>query len=154
METDHEVVVGDARDLASLPDDSVELVVTSPPYPMIELWDETFAALDDGVADALAAGEGERAFELMHAVLDAVWDEVTRVLVEGGVACVNVGDATRTLDRFRVYHNHARVAAALAERGLEPLPDVVWRKPTNSAHSSVRGVARSRRCSPSTSRAG
>ncbi|PSQ39573.1 modification methylase [Halobacteriales archaeon SW_5_70_135] len=133
METDHEVVVGDARDLASLPDDSVELVVTSPPYPMIELWDETFAALDDGVADALAAGEGERAFESMHAVLDAVWDEVARVLVKGGVACVNVGDATRTLDRFRVYHNHARVAAALAERGLEPLPDVVWRKPANSA---------------------
>jgi site-specific DNA-methyltransferase (cytosine-N4-specific) len=34
--TTHEVVVGDARELA-LPDDSVELVVTSPPYPMIEM---------------------------------------------------------------------------------------------------------------------
>jgi len=133
METVHEVVVGDARELASVPDDSVELVVTSPPYPMVEMWDETFAALDDRVAGALAADEGERAFELMHAALDEVWREVARVLVEGGIACVNVGDATRTLDRFRVYHNHARVAAALEERGLEPLPDVVWRKPANSA---------------------
>jgi DNA modification methylase len=69
----------------------------------------------------------------MHAVLDAVWDEVTRVLAPGGIACVNVGDATRTVERFRVYHNHARVARALAERGLEPLPDVLWRKPANSA---------------------
>jgi len=133
METVHEVVVGDARDLASVPDDSVELVVTSPPYPMIEMWDETFAALDDRVEAALAAGEGERAFGLMHAALDAVWDEVARVLAPGGIACVNVGDATRTLDRFRVYHNHARVATALAERGLEPLPSVLWRKPANSA---------------------
>ncbi|MDX1747413.1 MAG: site-specific DNA-methyltransferase, partial [Halobacteriales archaeon] len=46
MQTTHEVVVGDARELHTLDDGSVELVVTSPPYPMIELWDETFAELD------------------------------------------------------------------------------------------------------------
>ncbi len=133
METTHRVTVGDARDLSALPDDSVDLVVTSPPYPMVEMWDDTFAALDPAVEAALAAGDGDRAFEAMHAVLDDAWAELARVLVDGGIACVNVGDATRTLDRFRVYHNHARVSRALQRVGLEPLPDVLWRKPANSA---------------------
>jgi len=134
METSHRVVVGDARDLSDVAADSVELVVTSPPYPMIEMWDETFAALDPAVEAALADGDGDRAFESMHAVLDDVWAELSRVLVDGGVACVNVGDATRTVgDSFRVYPNHARVVDAFRSLGFDPLPDVLWRKPTNSA---------------------
>jgi len=134
METSHRIVVGDSRSLEEVADRSVELVVTSPPYPMIELWDGLFAGLDPSVEDALESGDGEAAFEAMHAALDPVWDEVARVLVDGGIACVNVGDATRSLDgRFRVYRNHARVGRALERRGLEPLPEILWRKPTNSA---------------------
>ncbi len=37
VQTSHAVVVGDARELTTVADDSVELVVTSPPYPMIEM---------------------------------------------------------------------------------------------------------------------
>jgi len=134
METRHRIVVGDARELGDLDDDSVELVVTSPPYPMIEMWDELFAELAPGAGEALDDGDGRRAYELMHEALDAVWAEVERVLVEGGIACVNVGDATRTVDgSFRVYQNHARVIDAFEELGFEPLPDVLWRKPANSA---------------------
>ncbi|WP_123537433.1 DNA-methyltransferase [Halosimplex salinum] len=134
METSHRVVVGDARELSTLADDSVDLVVTSPPYPMIEMWDETFAALDPAVADALEDGDGQRAFDAMHDVLDTVWAELSRVLVDGGIACVNVGDATRTVgDSFRVYPNHARVLSAFQSLGFDPLPDVLWRKPANSA---------------------
>jgi DNA modification methylase len=134
METRHRVVVGDARELAEVADDSVELVVTSPPYPMIEMWDDLFADLDPAVADRLDAGDGRGAFEAMHGALDDVWAEVERALVDGGIACVNVGDATRTLDgRFRVYQNHARIVDAFADRGFEPLPEILWRKPSNSA---------------------
>ena len=134
METTHCVHVGDARDLSGLDADSVDLVVTSPPYPMIEMWDDVFAALDPAVAGALDAGDGEAAFERMHDVLEDVWAEVERVLAPGGIACVNVGDATRTVgDRFRVYQNHARVVEAFADLGFDPLPDVLWRKPVNSA---------------------
>ncbi len=134
MRTEHEVVVGDARDMDGLADDSVELVVTSPPYPMIEMWDETFADLDPAIEGALQRGAGREAFELMHAQLDAVWDELQRVLVEGGIACVNVGDATRTLGEFEQYPNHARILRAFRDRGFSMLPDVLWRKPTNSAN--------------------
>ena len=132
METTHRIVTGDAREIP-LADDSVELVVTSPPYPMIEMWDDIFGALDPVIADALAAGDGDRAFSLMHDVLDEVWAEVDRVLAPGGIACINVGDATRSLsDGFRSYPNHAEITSRLTARGLRALPDILWRKPTNS----------------------
>jgi DNA modification methylase len=70
----------------------------------------------------------------MHDALDAVWRELDRVLVPGGIACINVGDATRKVDdRFRVYPNHARITDAFEGLGFDPLPDVLWRKPANSA---------------------
>jgi len=134
METHHRVVVGDSRRLEGVGDDSVELVVTSPPYPMIEMWDDLFADLDPGVGDRLDDGDGRGAFELMHAALDDVWAEVERVLVDGGIACVNVGDATRTVDgSFRVYQNHSRIVDSFERLGFEPLPELLWRKPVNSA---------------------
>jgi len=132
MDTTHRVRVGDARHLP-LADDAVELVVTSPPYPMIEMWDDAFAALDPAVGDALDAGDGERAHDLMLSVLDDAWAELSRVLAPGGIAVVNVGDATRNLDRFRVYDNHARVTETFESLGFDPLPGVLWRKPANSA---------------------
>ena len=131
-ETAHRVCLGDARQLP-LPDDSVELVVTSPPYPMIEQWDDQFAAMDAGVAAALADGDGPRAFDRMHAVLREAWAELARVVVDGGVVCVNVGDATRSVaDEFRLYPNHARITEQLTQLGFRQLPGVLWRKPTNA----------------------
>jgi DNA modification methylase len=133
METEHRVVVGDARSMDALADDSVDLVVTSPPYPLVEMWDETFTALDPDIGEALDAGDGRRAFQRMHDVLDAVWAEVERVLVPGGIACINVGDATRSVGgEFRLFPNHAEITSRLRERGLRSLPDILWRKPTNS----------------------
>jgi DNA modification methylase len=134
MKTEHGVYVGDSRTMTHLGDDSIELVVTSPPYPMVEMWDDVFGDLNAEIADSMAAGEGQAAFELMHAELDRTWQEVARVLVDGGIACVNVGDATRTVDgSFRVYQNHARIVDAFQSLGFEPLPDILWRKPVNSA---------------------
>ncbi len=134
MQTDHRIVVGNAQSLSAVGDNAVELVVTSPPYPMIEMWDELFGRLNPDIETALAAGAGEQAFELMHKELEAVWAECQRVLVEGGIACINVGDATRTVgDEFRVYANHTRITDAFTDLGFVPLPDILWRKPTNTA---------------------
>jgi DNA modification methylase len=134
LSTTHRIHATDARDLSALEDESVELVVTSPPYPMVEMWDDLFADLEPAAGEYLAAGNGEAAFEAMHGVLDSVWAEVERVLVPGGIACINVGDATRTVGgRFRVYPNHERVTSAFERRGFDPLPDILWHKPANSA---------------------
>lgn len=133
METTHRIVSGDARELEAIDDASVELVVTSPPYPMIELWDDLFTQLNPTVGEHLAAGDGHKAHAAMHAALEPVWDELARVVVDGGVVCINVGDATRSLDgQFRLYHNHAKIIEALETRGFVSLPTIRWRKPTNS----------------------
>jgi DNA modification methylase len=134
METTHAIHAADARAMSALADESVDLVVTSPPYPMIEMWDDLFADLDPAVGTALDAGDGDAAFDAMHDCLDGVWTEVDRALRPGGIVAVNVGDATRSVDgRFRVWANHARVVEAFEALGFEPLPDVLWHKPTNSA---------------------
>ncbi len=131
MRTEHVLRVGDSR-ASEVADESVDLVVTSPPYPMIEMWDEQFAALSPRVEEALDEGRGDDAFDGMHALLDAVWDEVERVLRPSGIACVNVGDATRSLgSEFQCFPNHARITRAFRERGFTSLPTVLWRKPTN-----------------------
>ncbi|MFB6353282.1 MAG: site-specific DNA-methyltransferase [Halobacteriales archaeon] len=134
METEHGIYVGDSRQMDRLGDDSVELVVTSPPYPMIEMWDEVFGELNPEIGDRMDDGEGKAAFQLMHEELEETWQEVSRVLVDGGIACINIGDATRKVDgRFRVYQNHARIIDAFEALGFDPLPDILWRKPVNSA---------------------
>ena len=131
MRTDHVLRIGDSRS-SGVGDESVDLVVTSPPYPMIEMWDDQFAAASEAVSRSLSEGDGEDAFEAMHTLLDEVWDEVVRVLRPGGIACVNVGDATRSVDdEFHCFPNHARVTEAFRERGFTTLPNVLWRKPTN-----------------------
>jgi DNA modification methylase len=134
VQTEHVVHVADAREaVADLDDDAVDLVVTSPPYPMVEMWDESFTAQDPAIGEALDASEGDRAFELMHDLLDDVWAELPRVVGEGGIVVVNVGPATRTLAAFQQYPNHEAITRRLRGHGLQSLPGVLWRKPTNSA---------------------
>jgi modification methylase len=133
MESRHRLMRGDAADLSFLADSSVALVVTSPPYPMIEMWDPLFRARDPEVARALDASDGNRAFNLMHEDLDRAWRGIYRLLIPGGWACINIGDATRTLDgRFRLYPNHARVLSSCWALGFDVLPALLWRKQTNA----------------------
>jgi DNA modification methylase len=100
---------------------------------MIEMWDELFSALNLEVAEHLENGDGKAAFTRMHEELDRVWEKVSRVLVDDGIACINIGDATRKVDgSFRVFQNHSRIINAFEDLGFEPLPEVVWRKPVNS----------------------
>ncbi|MBM3277149.1 MAG: site-specific DNA-methyltransferase [Candidatus Handelsmanbacteria bacterium] len=133
MQTTHQVFFGDARRLDHLADGSADLIVTSPPYPMIEMWDAAFAHLNPTIAGALEHGDGGRAFELMHMELDQVWRECFRVLRPGGLACINIGDTVRNIgDDFRMYSNHARLIQVMLATGFVQLPDILWRKPTNA----------------------
>ena len=127
------VLCQDSRDMSSIYGNSVDLVVTSPPYPMIAMWDDLFAELAPESIRALDRGNGNAAFKAMHEALDPAWKEVARVLRPGGLACINIGDATRTVDgSFALYPNHIRIMSALMGAGLTPLPAILWRKPTNA----------------------
>ena len=133
MQTFHHAHFKDSRDMRAIATASVELVVTSPPYPMIEMWDEGFGALSAAVRKALKRHDGRTAFDLMHGILDAVWKEAFRILKPGGFACINIGDAARTIGAdFMLYPNHARILSCLLELGFTPLPAILWRKQTNA----------------------
>ncbi len=133
VESTHTIVRGDARRLDSVADASIHLVVTSPPYPMISMWDDTFTRLDPRIPSALSSGDGRQAFLHMHENLDQVWRESYRVLVPGGFLCINIGDAARRLGSdFRLYTNHARVIHGCEKIGFVSLPIIHWRKPTNA----------------------
>jgi DNA modification methylase len=113
--------------------ESIDCMVTSPPYPMIEMWDEIFGQQSPSVNKALEKRDGANAFELMHQVLDPVWKEVYRVLKVGGFACINIGDATRAINgNFVLYPNHMRILKRALELGFSALPCILWRKQTNA----------------------
>ncbi len=113
-------------------DGSIDLVVTSPPYPMIEMWDEIMSEQNPEIGSNLEKTP-EVSFELMHQELDKVWKECFRVLKSGGFLCVNIGDATRTINgNFALYNNHSRISKACFDLGFVGLPNIIWRKQTNA----------------------
>jgi len=100
---------------------------------MIEMWDEMFAQQSSSVKKALKIKNGFNAFEMMHQVLDPIWKEVYRVLKFGGFACINIGDATRTINgNFVLYPNQMRILKSALELGFSALPYMLWRKQTNA----------------------
>ena len=128
----HRILFEAAQNMGRVEDASVDLVVTSPPYPMIEMWDGIFAAQNREIEKVIGCAP-KSAFEFMHGELDKVWAECFRVLKEGGFLCVNVGDATRTINKeFQLYNNHSRVVSACLKAGFVNLPNIIWRKQTNA----------------------
>ncbi|RLI66523.1 MAG: site-specific DNA-methyltransferase [Promethearchaeia archaeon] len=133
MKTNHKLLFQEAQKLSQIQDESIELVITSPPYPMIEMWDEIFSKQNPDIRTALDNGNGNLAFKLMHKELNKVWEEVSRVLTQGGIACINIGDATRTVNKiFRLYPSHSEIINKFHELGFQSLPDIIWRKQTNA----------------------
>jgi DNA modification methylase len=133
MRTQHSVFFQNSKQMTQVPTESIDLVVTSSPYPLIEMWDDQFANEDNEVEQSLRSNDGTSTFELMHLELDQVWVEVARVLKTGGMCCVNIGDAVRTIGtNFQLYPNHARILNTFSSLGLTVLPEIIWRKPTNA----------------------
>lgn len=133
MQTTHRLIVGDAGAMGALGDESIDLVVTSPPYPMIAMWDEQFARVNPAVGRFLEDGRAGAAFEAMHQILDRTWAELKRVLKEGAFACINIGDAARNIGgSFKLYANHARIEMKFFGLGFDIMPLILWRKQTNA----------------------
>ncbi len=132
MTTKHSIYIGASQKMMSTNDNTIDLVVTSPPYPMIEMWDDIMTKQNPDIACNLHINPN-KAFELMHEELDAVWKECFRVLKEGGFLCINIGDATRTINgHFTLYNNHSRISKACLDLGFVGLPNIIWRKQTNA----------------------
>jgi len=132
FKTSHKLIIGDARENI-IPDGSVDLVVTSPPYPMVEMWDECFIDMI-GKTKCNTCNDKMELFELMHNELEKVYANCWNALKPGGIICINMGDATRTFNKvFCKFPN-----ASITETNLgckfrfNMLPDIIWKKQTNA----------------------
>lgn len=133
METKHSFNFEDSRILFDVSDQSIDLVVTSPPYPMIKMWDEQFIAINPELGPLFQSRNFSMAYEAMHSELDKTWHELHRVMKTGALACINIGDATRTLNRrFQLFPNHTRIQKKFFDLGFDVLPLILWRKQTNT----------------------
>ncbi len=107
--------------MPEVPDESIALVVTSPPYWMIK---------DYGAAGQIGYGQS------LHAYLEDLhraWAECRRVVREGGRLCVNVGDQfarARLFGRYRVIPLHAEIVGQCVALGFDYLGAIIWRKKT------------------------
>jgi len=132
MKTQHSIYFGNSNNMEDVDSESVNLIVTSPPYPMIEMWDGQFSSSNSEIKEVLQNGNGPKAYDLMHEELSKVWAEVNRVLVDGGIACINIGDATRKVNgAFQLYANHSKITGYFEKMGFQVLPLILWRKETN-----------------------
>lgn len=131
--TTHKILNCNSNNLEIINDKSVQLIVTSPPYPMIEMWDEMFGSQDPAITNYLNAGDGIKAFYKMHEQLNKTWDECDRILADNGFVCINIGDATRTIGgNFQLFSNHTQIINYYLGKGYSVLPDILWRKQSNA----------------------
>lgn len=125
------LICGDARHLGFLPDASVHLVVTSPPYWNLKRYHDTPGQLGH-IAD----------YEAFLTELNTVWAEVFRVLTPGGRLVCVVGDVCRSrraFGRHVVYPLHADICVACRKLGFDNLNPILWHKIANAAYEVDHG---------------
>jgi len=136
MDLEPEVYYHSSESMYELEDGEAGLVVTSPPYPMISMWDSLFSSWLDDVSVAQIENEPESAYQHMHDGLERIWRECYRVLCDGGILAINIGDATRSVGgSFQCYPNHATITERCREIGFQSLIPIHWVKPSNSPNS-------------------
>ena len=80
LKTTHKIIIGDSRQMNLIPDKSVHLVITSPPYWQLK---------DYGTENEIGFHES---YESYINNLNLVWKESLRVLHPGCRLCINIGD--------------------------------------------------------------
>ena len=123
--TTHRLSLGDARTLDGVSDETIQLIVTSPPY-----W--TLKEYING-ADQLGSINN---YEHFLDALDQVWRQCERVLVPGGRICCVVGDVCvprKKTGRHYIVPLHADIQVRSRRLGLDCLTPVLWHKISNGA---------------------
>jgi DNA modification methylase len=46
MSTNHKIILADSQKMPELANNTVQLMITSPPYPMIQMWDDLFSQIN------------------------------------------------------------------------------------------------------------
>jgi site-specific DNA-methyltransferase (adenine-specific) len=127
----HRLINGDARDLSFLDNESIHLVVTSPPYWNLKRYNENsnqFGHIQD--------------YEGFLKELEKVWEHIFRVLVPGGRLVCVVGDvcvARRDFGRHLVFPLHSDICVSCRRIGFDNLNPIIWHKIANASYEVANG---------------
>lgn len=130
--TTHRLTQGDTRSLSFIRNESIHLVVTSPPYWNLKRYNEDPAQLGH-ISD----------YESFLSELGKVWKEVYRVLVPGGRLVCVVGDvclSRKEHGRHLVMPLHADIAVLCRKIGFDNLNPIIWHKISNATFEANNGT--------------
>lgn len=132
LKTTHELILGDARTATALAEQSIHLVVTSPPYWTLKRY--------NGHADQLGHVAD---YDEFIAALDEVWKNCYRALVPGGRLIINVGDVCLSRRMNNGRHTVVPLHATLQEHckgiGFDNLATIIWHKIANAKYEVAGG---------------
>lgn len=123
MTTQHKIINGDSRFMAELPDNSVHLALTSPPYWQLK---------DYGSDNQIGFHES---YESYINNLNLVWKECYRTLHNGCRLCVNIGDQfARAVyyGRYKVIPIREEIIKFCENIGFDYMGAIIWQKVTTS----------------------
>lgn len=121
MQTRHDIILGDSRQMDFLEDQSVQLAITSPPYWQLK---------DYGADDQIGY---HQSYESYINNLNLVWKECHRVLESGCRLCVNIGDQfARSVyyGRYKVIPIRTEIIKFCESIGFDYMGAVIWQKKT------------------------
>ena len=130
--TTHRLIQGDARDLSFLQDESIHLVVTSPPYWNLKQYNDNKDQLGH-ISD----------YERFLTELIKIWKGCFRVLVPGGRLVCVVGDVCLSRKRYGrhvVVPLHADICVMCRKIGFDNLNPIIWHKISNASYEVQNGT--------------
>lgn len=131
LPSEHDLYQTDSRKMSFIDDESVDLVVTSPPYFNLKDYENGTGGKDQlGDIDA---------YEKFNEQIDQVWQNCYDKIVPGGRMVVVVGDVLRSRSehgRHRVIPLHATIQEHCMEIGFDNLAPVIWYKIGNATLES------------------
>jgi modification methylase len=123
LKTKHRVINGDSRNMKELPNNTVDLVITSPPYWQLK---------DYGTENQIGYNDSYEDY-INH--LNLVWQECYRVLDNGSRLCVNIGDQfARAVyyGRYKVIPIRTEIIKFCEAIGFDYMGAIMWQKKTTS----------------------
>jgi len=121
IKTNHKIIRGDSRQMNELSDNSVNLVITSPPYWQLK---------DYGTDDQIGYNDS---YEKYINNLNLVWQECYRVLQNGCRLCVNIGDQfARSVyyGRYKIIPIRTEIIKFCETIGFDYMGAIIWQKST------------------------
>ncbi|HRB91208.1 MAG TPA: DNA methyltransferase [Fervidobacterium sp.] len=121
MKTTHKIIIGDSRWMNEVPDESVHLIITSPPYWQLK---------DYGSEKQIGFND---TYEEYINNLNLVWKECHRVLSKGCRLCINVGDQfARSVyyGRYKVIPIRTEIIKFCESIGFDYMGAIIWQKVT------------------------